>query len=239
MKNLIFLDTEATGNEPDKDRISQVCYKMGDAIRTEYFKPPVPISVKAMAVTHITNKMVEDKPAFIGSDMQQELQKLLAENILVAHNAPFDIAMLKNEEVETPHFIDTLRVARHLDTDAVIPEYNLQYLRYYLDLDVPGANAHDAEGDVLVLEALFNRLKKKVEETYPDTDPIKKMQEISSTPTLMRKFTFGKHKGKLVEEVVKTDRGYLEWLHNQKIQDGVEGQDDDWLYTLEHYLKID
>lgn len=234
---LIFLDTETTGNEPATDRISQVCYKIDDAIRTEYFKPPIPISVKAMSVTHITNKMVADKPEFSGSAMQKDLQELLKENILVAHNAPFDIAMLKNEEVETPHFIDTLRLARHLDTEAVIPEYNLQFLRYYLDLEIPEANAHDAEGDVLVLEGIFNRLKAKVEKTYPDVDPIEKMIEISSTPTLMRKFTFGKHKGLLVEEVLKTDRGYLEWLRKQKIQDGVEGQDDDWLYTLEHYLK--
>lgn len=234
---LLFLDTEATGNEPDKDRLTQVCYKIDDTIVTEYFKPPVPISVKSMAVTHITNKTVEGKPAFLGSSTAAALSELLKTHVLIAHNAPFDIAILKNEDLETATFIDTLRVARHLDKEAVIPEYNLQYLRYYLDLDIEGATAHDAEGDVLVLEALFNRLKTKVEKMYPDTDPVEKMIEISSTPTLMRKFTFGKHKGLFVEEVLKTDHGYLEWLHNQKIQDGVESKDDDWMYTLEYYLK--
>jgi len=234
---ILFLDTETTGNDPEKDRLSQVCYKFGDKIVNEYFKPPIPISVKAMSVTHITNKMVEESPSFEGSGTQKELQKLLEDHVLIAHNAPFDIAILNNDNVETPKFICTLRVARHLDHEAKIPEYNLQYLRYYLDLDVYGVNAHDAKGDVLVLEALFERLKKKVEELYPEDNAIEKMIEISKNPSIIRKFTFGKYKGELVENIAKSDRGYLEWLHNQKVQDGVEGQDDDWLYTLEHFLK--
>src|SRR3989344_2977233 len=111
MSELIFLDTEATGNEPSKDRLCQVCYKTspnpllelgegGDVVqmRSSYFNPPIPISVKAMSVTHITNK---------------------------------------------------------------IPEHNIQYLRYFLELEVPGT-AHDAEGDVNVLEALFKRLYTKL-----------------------------------------------------------------------------
>ena len=65
MKNkLIFLDTETTGNELGKDRISQVCYQIGDTIKACYFKPPLPMSVKAMSVTHITNKMLVDKKPF-------------------------------------------------------------------------------------------------------------------------------------------------------------------------------
>jgi exodeoxyribonuclease X len=229
MSKLIFLDTEATGNEPKKDRLCQVCYKVddGEAV-VGYFKPPIPISIKAMSITHITNKMVEDKEPFEGSEMKRELQALLNEGILVAHTALFDIAMLKNEGMEIPRFIDTLRVARYLDPDNKIPEHNLQYLRYFLELEVPGT-AHDAEGDVNVLVALFKRLYQKL----PDLD---KMIEISSKPTLFKYMLFGKHKGKPLSEVVQSDRRYLEWLLTSMTSNGEADTDEDLIYTLKHYL---
>jgi exodeoxyribonuclease X len=233
--NLIFLDTETTGNEPGKDRLCQVCYKVGDKTITEYFKPPVPMTVKSMSITHITNKMLIDKPAFIGSQMYIDLEVLLRDHILVAHTAKFDIGMLKAEGLEVPQHICTLRVARHLDTECVIPEYNLQFLRYYLDLEVPGT-AHDAEGDVNVLVALFERLFAKVKETEKtDEQTLQKMIEISTKPTLFKKFQFGKYKGQDIAEVMKTDRGYLEWLLKQKLSN--EDEDEDWIFTLQSYLK--
>jgi len=234
---LLFLDTETTGNEPSKDRLTQISYKHDNTIVSEYFKPPLPISVKSMSVTHITNKMVIDKPVFIDSPMFIDLEKLLSDHILIAHNVFFDIAILKNEGLKTTHFIDTLRVARFLDAEAIIPEYDLQFLRYYLDIEIPDATAHDAKGDVLVLEALFNRLKIKMEKTQPDNDPIKAMLDISSKPSLLRRFTFGKYKGELVADIVQKDHGYLKWLYGQKIENDTEGQDDDWVYTLKYYLK--
>lgn len=205
-------------------------------MKTGYFKPPIPISVKAMSITHITNKMVEDKEPFATSEMKRELQTLIERGgIIVAHNALFDIAMLKHESVEVPRFICTLRLARHLDQENKIPEYNLQYLRYFLDLDIAG-HAHDAEGDVQVLEGVFNRLFKKMRETEEsDGAVVEEMIEISSRPTVFTYFNFGKHKNERVEDVARTDREYLEWLLKQKTDAGVE-PDDDWVFTLSHYL---
>lgn len=236
MTELIFLDTETTGNEPGKDRLCQVSYRTPKGTRTELFKPPIPISVKAMSITHITNKAVEDKPAFAESEMKKELEELLKDGVLVAHTALFDIAMLKAEGLEVPRFIDTLRVVRHLDPDQKIPEHNLQYLRYFLDLEVTGA-AHDAEGDVNVLEALFKRLFDKIKESEgSDEKTIEKMIEISSHPTLFKTFIFGKYKGRPIMEIAETDRGYLEWLLTQKEAADSETEED-WIYTLNHYLK--
>ncbi|KKU49956.1 MAG: Exonuclease RNase T and DNA polymerase III, partial [Parcubacteria group bacterium GW2011_GWA1_47_10] len=167
-------------------------------------------------------------PAFEGSEMKGELRKLLKDGIMVAHNAPFDIAMLKTEGLEVPRFIDTLRVARHLDAENKIPEYNLQFLRYYLDLDIE-ADAHDAEADVRVLEAVFKRLQAKM----PD---VQELIEISSRPTLFKNFIFGKYKGQPIADVARTDRRYLEWLLAQKSEN--EEAEEDWIFTLKHYLAI-
>jgi DNA polymerase III epsilon subunit-like protein len=237
MNELIFLDTETTGNDLSKDRLCQVCYKTSKGIFTEYFKPPLPMSVKSMSITHITNKMLVDKFPFIGSKMFTDLQDILKDGILVAHNAKFDIAMLESEGLKVHKKICTLRVARFLDPNNLVPEYNLQYLRYFLDLEVEGS-AHDAEGDVNVLYAIFQRLLSKVKEELPkDEDAINKMLEISEKPSLFTIFTFGKYKDKPIAEVLKTDRRYLEWLLNSKLEN--ENDDEDWIYTLRHYLGKD
>jgi len=232
---ILFLDTETTGNDVAKDRLCQICYKTASETRTEYFKPPVPISVKSMSITHITNKMVEGKEAFVTSQMKKDLEQLLADQVLVAHNAKFDIAMLEAEGLVVPRFICTLRVTRHLDENAVIPEYNLQFLRYYLDLEIDGA-AHDAEGDVKVTEAIFDRqLQKFKAKGLSEDEAVEEMIKVSNRPILFVKIPFGKYKDKTLEEIVKTDRGYLEWLYKQKLEDGE--QDEDWLYTLKYYLE--
>lgn len=237
LQNLIFLDTETTGIDPLIDRLTQVCYKHNGELHSEYFKPPVPISVKSMSISHITNKMVDDKEPFIGSKMANDLKELLKENILVAHNAGFDVDILAKEGLKTEKFIDTLKIIKFLDEENLIPEYGLQYLRYFLEFEIK-ATAHDAVGDVLVLEKLFEYLFSRMMEQYKDEKTvIDKMIEISGKPLLLRLFNYGKHKGKKVEEVLSYDRNYLEWMLEQKLNN--DYYDEDWIYTLKHHLKVE
>ena len=233
MDKLIFLDTETTGNDLLFDRLVQISYSHSGKLISEFFKAPVPISIKAQSITHITNKMIGDKKPFSQSEMKKELEALLKENIIVAHNAQFDLAMLAHEGLVAPKFICTLKIARFLDEEEKIAEYNLQFLRYYFELDIK-ADAHSAQGDVLVLEAVFKKLYDRMVETHNDHKTvINKMIEMSSSPFLFRTFNFGKHKGKKVEDVAKFDKPYLEWLLVQKTQNQGE---EDWIYTLKHYL---
>lgn len=237
MDNFIFLDTETTGNDLLNDRLFQICYSFNDKLFCEYFKPLTPISIKAQSITHITNKMVEKKEPFEGSKMQSDLNNLLKENILVAHNAVFDIAMISKEEVEVPKFICTLKLARFLDEEAEIPEYNLQYLRYYLDLGVE-AKAHDAKSDVMVLRALFEHLYKKMLGKYNNKEEvITEMLRVSKEPFLFKIFSFGKYKGRKIEEILGLDRGYLKWLLDKKLENSGENEVD-WIFTLKYYLKV-
>ena len=147
--------------------------------------------------------------------------------------------MLEKEGLYPPLVIDTLRVARALDTEAKLTAFRLQYLRYLLDLDADiteQIQAHDAKGDVIVLEKLFDRLlKKMIDQEGSEETALEKMIQISQEPVLIRRFSFGKYNGALLEDVVKKDRGYLEWLLRQKR----ESEDDevDWIHTLEHFLQ--
>src|SRR3989339_114316 len=237
MKQIIFFDTETTGNEPKKDFLCQIAYKTGTETFCELYKPLIPIPPEASAITHITNKMVADKEAFKDSAGYKRIKELFEDSnsVVVAHNAKFDLAIIDKEGISPTNFICTLRVARYLDKENVIPQYKLQYLRYYLDIEIE-AEAHDAMGDVLVLEKLFERLLAKImkEENIDEAKAIERMIEISSRPSLMNLFNFGKHNGKTVAEVAEADRGYLDWMLAQKEQN--PDNEEDWIHTLKHYL---
>jgi len=236
MSKIIFFDTETTGNT-EKDFLCQIAYKTGSETFVKLYKPEIKIPPEASAVHHITNKMIKDLPSFGDSGDLPKIKKLFEDenSIVVAHNAPFDLAIIKKEDIEPKKFICTLRVARHLDKEEKIERYNLQYLRYLLEIEID-ATAHDALGDVLVLEKLYERLKKKIEEeeSLGEEEALEKMIEISSHPSLIKTLNFGKYRGKKVEEVLSIDRGWMEWLLGEKEKS--DQIDEDWIYTLRYYL---
>jgi exodeoxyribonuclease X len=223
----IYLDTETTGSGPE-DRLCQIAYKTDTGTTVdELFKPSLPISVEAMSIHHITNEMVADKPPFKDSVAHKNLQALFASDdaVLVAHNAKFDVSMLNREDLFPKKVICTYKLARYLDKDGVIPKYNLQYLRYYLKLNID-ATAHTAIGDVLVLEGIFQRIYAKFKRQTIGDDPVAEMIKISGSPVLVPRMPFGKHKGLKMAEVPKD---YLQWLSSTDL-------DEDLAYTVEHYL---
>jgi exodeoxyribonuclease X len=225
----VYLDTETTGNGPD-DRLCQIAFKPENGPPVcELFNPGVPISIDAMVVHHITNKMVEDKPPFVGSASYEQLEGLIGDEdyVLVAHNAAFDMRMLHMERLYCPRVICTLKLSRHLDKNGVIPKYNLQYLRYFLKLEVEGAKAHDALGDILVLEALFRRIYDRFVADGLN-DPAQEMIRISNNPVLIPRMPFGKHKDELFSEI---PADYLQWLSTTDL-------DEDMAYTVQKHLGL-
>lgn len=237
---LLFLDVEATGIG-DTDRLLQVAYQTrhnGQDLKVnEYFKPPVPIQKTAMAVHHVTEKHVADKPGFEASATKKELLELSHENyIFVAHNAKYDLGMLEKEGVTFKNYIDTLKIAKYLDTGQ-FENHQLQYLRYYYDLDIDlnGLSAHDAFADILVLNAVFWELLCELsyfeKKTYENDDAlVARMVEISMNPLLLTTCNQTKHKGKSWEEVAIIDKDYLRWNLTR------DNLDEDLRYTLEYYL---
>jgi exodeoxyribonuclease X len=222
----VFLDTETTGNGP-KDRLCQIAFKTDDGLTvSELYNPGMPISIDAMSIHHITNEMVQKKPAFRESKEWSVLKGLTGanQNVVVAHNAKFDIEMLKREGIEPQKVVCTLKLARYLDKESVIPKYNLQYLRYFLNLQIE-AKAHDALGDVIVLEALFRRVYTKAKDEFGE-NAIEQIIDLSKKPLLYRKMPFGKHKGADMDTV---PIDYLQWLSRTDLNEDME-------YTVRYYL---
>lgn len=236
-EKIIFLDTESTDNTEDA-RLVQLAYKnlSTKEIKNEFFKAPVPISIFAMSVTHITNRMIADKPDFESSELRKHVSRILEDHIMVAHNASFDIMILRNEGVEVKYSIDTLRLSRHLLESE---SYKLQYLRYFLDIDIK-ATAHDALSDVYVLEQLFYHLEDLMKLKFgllERSDIIKKMHELSSLPVYLPVLNFGKYRGRTFEEILREDRRYLEWLYSSEQSKSEHEQNEDLLYTISEILK--
>lgn len=239
LDTLYFLDTETTGLG-NEDRLCQCAYIYQDTEYNELFKPPLSISVEAQSISHITNKDVAEMPEFEGSEMQIHLRTLSSEGaVLVAHNAPFDIDMLRRDNVDVDVFIDTKKVAQALDPEGELGRYSMQYLRYYFELEVENAIAHDALGDVRVLKALFlHQLSELEEKGMNQEEALAWMIEQSTSPQKVVKFTFGKYRGERVDEVAKKDIKYLQWLFGEKkkqIAAGEISEEDEWVYTLKDY----
>lgn len=245
MAKYILLDTETTG-AGENDRIIQLGYMVLDGKKVDVYNDmcssEVPISYGAMEVHGITPDMIEGKPECRETPAFQALCALnTPENILIIHNAPFDLGMLSKEDFTSQmRLIDTLRCARHLFEDE--EAHRLQYFRYALGLykieqaeaDALGieVKAHDAIGDVLVLKLFLSELRKRLQERFAGVNPIDKMVELTQTPVFYtRPLKFGKYKGKTLTEIADTDKGYLTWMLGN-----MDSLDEDMRYSIGRVL---
>ncbi len=245
MPKFILLDTETTG-AGENDRIIQLGFMVLEgkniSVYNDLCRSDVPIGYGAMEVHGITPEMIEGKPLCIETDAFQALQALnTPDNVLIIHNAPFDLGMLSKENFSSQmRLIDTLRCAKHLFDEE--DSHRLQYFRYRLGLykieqseaQALGieVKAHDAIGDVLVLKLFLSELRKRLSERFGEVNPIDKLVELTQTPVFYsRPLKFGKHKGKTLHEIAAADNGYLSWMLNN-----MDTLDEDMRYSITQVL---
>lgn len=246
MAKYIILDTETTG-AGENDRVIQLGFMVLDGknvqVHNDLCSSDVPIGYGAMEVHGITPDQIEGKPSCVETSAFKALENLnTADNVMIIHNAPFDLGMLAKENFTSKmRLIDTLRCAKHLFDEE--EAHRLQFFRYRLGLykleqaeaDALGivVKAHDAIGDVLVLKLFLTELRKKLTERFGNVNPIDKMVELTQTPVFITKpLKFGKHKGKTLSELVVADKGYLAWMLAN-----MENLDDDMKYSIAKVLE--
>lgn len=116
----IVFDLETTGLSPIKDHITEigaVKIKDGQIIDqyTTLVNPGCPIPARITKLTGITDQMVKDAPNI--KEVLPEFINFCSNNILVAHNAKFDISFIKNKArkinltINNP-VLDTLALSR-------------------------------------------------------------------------------------------------------------------------------
>lgn len=241
MAAFVLLDTETTG-AGENDRIIQLGFMVLEGKKVEVYNDlcwsEVPIGFGAMEVHGITPEMIAGLPPCTETAAFKTLNAInTPENVLIIHNAPFDLGMLSKENFSSRmRLIDTLRCAKHLFDDE--EAHRLQYFRYRLGLykieEAEAASlgieikAHDAISDVLVLKLFLTELRKRLTERFGNVNPIDKMVELTQTPVFYgRPVKFGKYKGKTLAEIAETDRGYLTWMLGN-----MESLDEDMKYSI-------
>lgn len=259
-KDVIFLDTETTGIIKDSSNtitsngdLIQLAYrKISGESQTDnniFVNTDTKIEIGAMATHGIYPELLSKKSnnTYVW-DIDID-KKIFANDVLVAHNSDFDISVLEKSGFTcSRQVIDTLKVAKILLAEWVFsktmeqnPEYvNMQYLRYYFKhyeiLDADGnpetTTAHDAFGDVVVLqkvfESMFEIIKSQLNLSHDET--LETMIEMSQKEFLLiSTMAFGKYRGKTFEEVAKIDAGYLQWIIDADFTEDVKYTCSVWL----------
>ena len=235
MSKLVFLDLETSGLE-EKDRICELAFICEEdekiSSHNTLCKSAKKIANGAMALHHITYEMIKEALPCGQTEAFKDLEVLnMAENILIAHNVRFDLQMLEKENFNNHmHVIDTLRCVKSLIPEC--EEFSLQFLRYELNLykqenkeaQTLGVQlqAHRALSDALHLRLLFK--------TLLDYATLSQLIDISSKPVLLEKFSFGKYKGRYIEEIVNLDSAYIQWMLGS-----IDDMDEDLQYSLKYY----
>ena len=218
------LDTETSAGQRD-GRVVQFAI-VDDSYRWEWLvNPQSYIQPGCIAVHKITPDMVRDKPVFFESEWYDELRNRLNNGeVMIAHHAPFDIAILCNEWVYINKYIDTCKVARKILKADWVPRFGLQFLKDYLDLpwknpwDTLTGYAHSALYDTIVLYWLYKYLYQKIQTLYPSEDPNQVMLEITMDVQKITRFRFWKYRWKTVSDIAKKDIWYLRWLYESEMK---------------------
>jgi DNA polymerase III epsilon subunit family exonuclease len=153
-------DCETTGIDPERDEIVSFALLRLDAdgaefARSVYFvRPSRPIPAEATAVHGISDCDVENASRL--RELAPELLRLLDGAVFVAHNAPFDLGMIRHGlaavgvAYEPPAVACTLAAFRLLEPLA--PAHKLEQLCREHGIEL---TAHDALGDALATAALL------------------------------------------------------------------------------------
>ncbi len=226
---ICFFDLETTGTNVAKDRIVEISvlkiFPNGNKeSKTWLVNPEVRIPDEVIAIHGITNEKVATEPAF--KELSKEIYELIRGCDLGGFNSDrFDIPLLAEEMLRAEIDFDMKNMAA-VDVQTIFHKMEKRTLeaayKFYCDKDL--TDAHSAEADTkATYEVLLSQLDR-----YPDLEnDIKKLAEFSSHKRTVdyagfiiwddddeEMFSFGKHKGKKVHDVLEKEPGYFSWILN-------------------------
>ena len=226
---ICFFDLETTGTNVAKDRIVEIAilkvFPNGNKeSKTWLVNPEMPIPEEVVAIHGINNEKVANEPTF--KQLSKEIHKMIRDSDLGGYNSDrFDIPLLAEEMLRSEIDFD-MKNTVSVDVQTIFHKMEKRTLeaayKFYCNKDL--IDAHSAEADTLATyEVLLAQLGR-----YSDLENnIKKLSEFTTRKQAVdfagfivldkegeEVFSFGKHKGKRVHDVLEKEPGYFGWILN-------------------------
>ena len=226
-KPICFFDLETTGIDITKDRIVEISilkvYPNGNKeSKTWLVNPTIPIPKAASDVHGITDERVAGEPTF--KELAKQIHNMIKDSDLAGYNSDrFDIPLLAEEMLRAEVDFD-LGNRVSVDVQTIFHKMEQRTLsaayKFYCGKDL--IDAHTASADT---NATYEILKAQLDRYDSLENNIKKLSEFTYRKQIAdfagfigyndkgeEIFTFGKHKGKRVEDIFDEEPGYFGWL---------------------------
>jgi len=226
---LFFFDLETTGINIGKDRIVEISllkiFPNGNKeSKTWLVNPEIEIPKEVSAIHGITNEKVVTEPTF--KELAETINTMISDSDLAGFNSNrFDIPLLAEEFLRVGIDFD-MNTRKAIDVQIIFHKKEQRTLsagyKFYCDKILE--DAHSAEADT---NATYEILKAQIER-YDDIE--NSVAALSAYSTHSKRadfagfilfndkeeeiFSFGKYKGRTVEDVFKENPGYNAWIQN-------------------------
>ena len=236
VKPIIFFDLEATGTNPQVDRIVEICVAKlmpgGESqVKTRRLNPERPIPKEAIEIHGITDEEVANEPTF--AQVANSLNLFFEDCDLSGYNIiRYDIPLLTNE-FKKAGLEFSMAGRRIIDAQNIFHKMEPRTLgaamKFFCGEEI--VDAHTAEADVFATIAVLDAQLGKYSDLPRD---INKLHEFCN-PTDPRwidstgKFKwddndeaivgFGKNKGILLKELASHNPGFLSWIMRMDFKD--------------------
>ena len=226
---IAFIDIETTGINVSTDRIVEISIlKVSPGGKEEWMStrvnPGMPIPPKSTAIHGISDKDVENAPAF--REVAKNIAAFLEGTDLAGYNAiKFDIPVIAEEFLRVNIDFNFLK-RKYVDPQVIFHKKEQRTLsaayQFYCNRTLE--NAHSSKADT---EATFEVLKAQLDRYQDLENDIEKLAVFSSFNNIVdfagriiydengiEIFNFGKHKGRPVLTVFKEEPSYYSWMMN-------------------------
>ncbi|WP_430615437.1 exonuclease domain-containing protein [Flavobacterium sp. JP2137] len=226
---ICFFDLETTGVDVAKDRIVEISilkvYPNGNKeSRTWLVNPERPIPAETSAIHGITDERVANEPTF--KQLAAQVYNMIKDSDLAGFNSDrFDIPLLAEELLRAEVDFD-MKNRVSVDVQTIFHKKEERTLsaayRFYCNESLE--NAHSAEADT---NATYEILKAQLDRYSDLENDMKALSEYTTRKKSVdfagfialnaegqEVFSFGKHKGALVDDILEREPGYFGWIQN-------------------------
>ena len=225
-KPLAFIDLETTGINLGTDRILEIAIVKitpdgKQAVKRKLINPEIPIPKASSDIHGITDEMVASAPTF--KQVSNEIKQFIENCDLAGYNSNrFDIPLLAEEFLRSGLDFD-LRGRKLLDVQKIFHMMEQRTLsaayKFYCNKNLDGA--HGAEVDATATWEILQAQLLKYPQLGTSVETVLKITGEEDLVDFARRFimekgvevfNFGKHKGRPVTDVLKSEPQYYDWM---------------------------